>query len=173
MFNSKNTLPLGLIFLAIFSRLVPHPPNFTPFLAIAIFSGFQIKPKGVSILIPFIALFLSDLFLGFYSSMWSVYISIGLITYLSIFFNKNKTILTLGVTTLLGSFLFFMITNFSVWLQTTAYPKNWQGLSQCYMMAIPFFRNSVLGDVFYTSTIFLVYEIILKHLPKEQSYSHY
>ena len=162
MINSQNTLSLGLVLLAIFSRLIPHPPNFTPFMAIAIFSGFQLQSKRISLLIPFIALFLSDLILGFYPSMWAVYLSIALISCLSVFLKRQKALTSIGLTTIFGSFLFFVLTNFAVWIQTTAYSKNWQGLSQCYMMALPFFRNSILGDVFYTTTLFLLYEVVQK-----------
>ena len=159
MLKSQNFIVVGLVVLAVFSRLLPHPPNFTPVMAIALFSGFHFQSKSIGLLAPLAALFISDLILGFYSVMWAVYLGFAVMILISSYLKKNKTLTTVMLTTLFGSLFFFMLTNFAVWLQASIYSKDWSGLSQCYVMALPFFRNSLLGDLVYTSSLFLIYEV--------------
>lgn len=136
----------GLIFIAILTRLLPHPPNFAPITSIALFSGFHFSNKRIAILIPLVGMFLSDIFLGLHSLMPVIYLSFILISVMSFYI---KTLSFTNV--LLASTLFFIFSNLGVWY--FYYPHNWGGLSTCFVLAIPFFVNAIAGDLFYTSVL--------------------
>ena len=137
---------IGLIFIAILTRLLPHPPNFAPITSIALFSGFHFSNKRIAILIPLVGMFLSDIFLGLHSLMPVIYLSFILISVMSFYI---KTLSFTNV--LLASTLFFVFSNLGVWY--FYYPHNWGGLSTCFVLAIPFFVNAIAGDLFYTSVL--------------------
>lgn len=131
------------VLLAVFVRLAPHPPNFTPITALALFGATTFSNRVLGTLLPLIALAISDLYLGFYSiSIW-VYSSFLAISLLGHYW---KTIKTKNI--LLSSLLFFIVTNFGVWL--TGYPKTIEGFVLCYTLAIPFFINAIAGDLFFS-----------------------
>lgn len=166
MAKKEKIIAIGLLMLAgIAYRLFPHPPNFAPVAAISLFSGFYFRRYFIAI--PLAAMFISDIFLGFYDwkLMAVVYSSFALIGLLGILMRKNKSILSLFSCSFVGSVLFFLLTNFAVWVFSSWYPHNWQGLVECYAMAIPFFKNTLLGDLFYASVIFGCYEVLAR--PKE------
>ncbi len=158
--NPKIIIFLILIALGVTLRLLPHPWNFTPIVAITLFSGVYLGKK-YAFSVPILAMLFSDIFLGFYEwkLMLSVYGSFALISLIGLIIKKRKS---MGIV-LLGSFsasiLFFLITNFSVWAFAPWYAKTFSGLVQCYIMAIPFFKNTLLGDLFYVTVFFGVYEI--------------
>jgi hypothetical protein len=155
----KILFPAGIVVLLAISRLLPHPPNFTPLMAMSIF-GAAYFPKKWGVILPLMALFFSDLFLGFYGpDMFFVYGSFILVTILAKYF-VNRGIVKLTTITLLGSILFFLITNFGVWLLWGFYPKNFNGLVTCYLAGIPFFRNTLLGDFVYTFSFFGIYNLL-------------
>lgn len=163
-----------LILFAAFSRLLPHPMNFTPVVAIALFSGVYFNKK-YALLIPIAAMLISDSIIGFYSGIQYVYgsfVLVGLIGYWSKNRIQNssagKKVVTLGAVSLISSVLFFIITNFGVWMSGIYYDKTFAGLIQCYTMAIPFFRNSVAGDLVYTAAIFAVYELVTRFAVKPE-----
>ncbi len=149
----------AVMFGAVIARLIPHIPNVAPVAALALFSGMKI-PNWKGFLIPFIAMLISDYFLGFHATMPFVYMSFFLIGGIGYLFRKNATILNIGLGSLMGSALFFLITNFGVWLSSSMYEKNMEGLLKSYIMGLPFFRNTVLGDIFYTTVFFLGYSSI-------------
>ncbi len=159
--NFKIIIFVILVSLGLTFRLLPHPWNFTPIAAIALFSGVYLGKK-YAILAPILAMFLSDIFLGSYE--WKlvllVYGSFCLIGLMGLVIRKHKSPATIFTGSLLGSILFFLITNFAVWQFTNWYPKTLSGLIQCYILALPFFRNSLLGDLFYNSIFFGAYETI-------------
>ena len=144
----------GLIAL---SRIIPHPPNFTPVLAMAVFMPYLTRDLYSSMLVPLSAMFVSDLYLGLHSSMFWVYTSILLGTTLSHYtMTMKKTYVHLGSNALLSATIFFVITNFAVWMSGTMYPPTLDGLILCYTMAIPFFGNTLAGTLFYVSLLGLV-----------------
>ena len=157
-----------LIALAALSRLVPHPMNFAPITAIALFGGVYFNGKFSPIL-PLAALLLSDLFLGFYEGMVWVYGSFLLVVVIGLLIRKHKTASVVFGATIVSSLLFFVITNFGVWLSGVFYTKDFTGLVECYTAAIPFYRNSVMGDLFYVTVMFGAYELAMKYFPKVQS----
>jgi hypothetical protein len=158
-----------LIFVGAFIRLLPHPPNFTPIGAIALFGGVYLS-KWLAISIPISAMIISDVFLVLlrktsFSSypfflMLSVYGSCILCVFFGLWLKKRKRWYFVFGTSFLCSVSFFLITNFGVWAFTNWYPKNIRGLIECYIMAISFFKNTLLGDFFYVSLFFGSYELI-------------
>lgn len=132
-----------LIGIAILSRLIPHPPNFTPITAIALFSTIHFKNKILTYLIPIIGLFISDLILGLSMVNLFVYLSFIAITFIGFKFQKIN-----NYSILLSSTTFFIVSNFGVWI--LGYPKTIEGLILCYYMAIPFFVYTIMGDLFYS-----------------------
>ena len=145
---------VGLIAL---SRVIPHPPNFTPVLAMAVFMPYLTRDLYSAMLVPLSAMFVSDLYLGLHSSMFWVYGSILLCTTLSQYtMSIMKTYVHLGSNALLSSTIFFVVTNFAVWMSGSMYPLTLEGLLLCYTMAIPFFGNTLAGTLFYVSLLGLV-----------------
>lgn len=169
MKQKYTILIITLIIVGFTLRLLPHPANFAPIMALAIFSGLYL-PKKFNVIIPIVAMFISDIFLGFYSLpiMFSVYGSFILATLLGTWLKKHKKIANVILATFIGSFLFFLTTNFSVWAFGTMYTHNFAGLMQSYFMALPFFRNSLLGDLFYVSIFVGVAELSIKYLKVEK-----
>ena len=139
---NKSVFVVSLIFFAILSRFLPHPPNFTPITAIALLSTKGFVNRWVAFLIPIVSLFISDLFLGLHSTIPFVYGSFILIALLGRYVKKINIL-----TVLLSSSIFFLVTNLGVWL--LHYPLSIEGLFQCYILALPFFLNTVIGDLVY------------------------
>ncbi|OGY22704.1 MAG: hypothetical protein A2126_03860 [Candidatus Woykebacteria bacterium GWB1_45_5] len=158
--------PLLIIFVAATLRLIPHPPNFAPIAAMALFGGSYLD-RSYALLIPIIALFLSDLIIGFYSPlvMISVYSSFILAGLIGLWLKKRKSPRTVVLAATASSVLFFLITNFAVWLGGW-YPRSLAGLMESYTLALPFFRNTILGDLFYTGVFFSGYELVLRFIKK-------
>lgn len=156
----KNSLPLVLIIAtAVLTRILPHPPNFAPITGIALFSGSYLS-GFTSFLLPLSIMLISDLFIGFHSTMIYVYGSFIVIILLGKYLRKNKSFIRLTGASFLSSVIFYLITNFGVWLNGGIYPKTLKGLEQSYVMAIPFFKNTLLGDFFYTLFIFYGFQFV-------------
>ena len=159
MKKTKQKVVLFIYFVGLIalSRIIPHPPNFTPVIAIAGFIPYLTRNLYSAMLVPLSAMFVSDLYLGFHSSMFWVYTSILLGTTLSHYtMSIKKTYVHLGFNALLSATIFFVITNFAVWMSGTMYPLTMDGLILCYTMAIPFFGNTLAGTLFYVSLLGLV-----------------
>jgi len=153
---NKNSFLVSIILFAIFSRFIPHPPNFTPITAIALLSSKGFTNRWTIFLIPIISLFISDLFLGLHDSIPFVYGAFILITLLGISAKK----ISIG-TVLMSSIIFFFISNFGVWFYN--YPLTLNGLISCYTLAIPFFRNNNLGDLVYSGIMIYPYYVLRKN----------
>lgn len=135
-------------------RLVPHLPNVTPIAALALFGGAQFADKRLAFGVPLAALFLSDLVLGLHAGMVSVYGSFALIVGLGLLIRRRRSAAWIASAALVGSLLFFAITNFTVWAAGTWYPHTTAGLAECYVAALPFFRNELLGDLGFNALLF-------------------
>jgi hypothetical protein len=153
LFSKKQLVIILFIVIAVIIRLLPHIPNVTPVTAVALFSGAYLSNKKYAFIIPLLMMFLSDLFLGFSGITLFVYAAFILVSYIGVS-TKKMTITTI----LLSSLSFFVITNFGVWLM--AYPKSIGGLIECYTLAIPFFRNSLIGDFFYAGILYYSFEFV-------------
>ena len=145
-------------------RLLPHPPNFAPIGALALFAGAHLDKKSRFIL-PISAMVISDIFLGFDATTPVVYISFILIIMMGLILKHKTNTGRLIMVSLLSSLLFFIVTNFGVWALSTMYAKNFSGLMQSYAMGIPFFRNTVLSDVLYSFIFFYGYRFINSVVP--------
>jgi hypothetical protein len=159
----RNIL-MGIFFIlaAALSRILPHPANVTPIAAMALAGGVYFN-KRIALVIPLATLFLSDLFIGFHSTILFVYGSFLLVGFIGLWLKSHKKPLPIFGAALLSSILFFVITNFGVWLTGSGwfYPKTWQGLVECYTLALPFFRNTLAGDLVYTAVLFGLFELSL------------
>jgi hypothetical protein len=168
--SRKNLLASGLLMIAVISRVIPHIPNFTPVESIALFSGVYIASRKLSFLLPVIGIYLADLILNntiyrsFYPEdsvfiwisgymLWTFIAMGGIIVLGQILKTRLKPLNIIGYS-LMGSLLFFIVSNFGVWLGSVVYPKTIAGLIECYTMALPFFRNSLLSNVIFTVVLF-------------------
>lgn len=156
---------VGLILVAAFSRLIPHPANFTAVAAMALFGGTYLSKKQ-SLMVPMAALLLSDLALGFHNTMIFVYVAFALIVILGWGLKDQKSVFKVGTFTLVSSSLFFVISNFGVWLMEGFYAPTWQGLVTCFVAAIPFFQNQLAGDLMFTAVMFGGFELAKRMLPQ-------
>ena len=153
----------------------PAMSGFSPFLAIALFSGFIVKERNMSFLLPLLALFISDAiihllyingqfdFAGFYSGQWKNYlllISVAIIGWML----KGKNYSTLLAGGITAPTVFFLASNFMVWQATTeaAYPKTFSGLMTCYEAGLPFYRNSLIATLVFLPVILLAYNYLTK-----------
>ena len=157
---------LSAITAAAVLRLVPHPPNFTPIGAMALFSGAYLGRRGLAFVAPLGALFLSDLVLGFYDGMTTVYFSVALIVVVGCLAISKVTPLRVAGAALASSLSFFIITNFSMWLFSAIYPHTAAGFAACYVAAIPFFQNTVAGDLFYATLLFGGFAVVERLMPQ-------
>ncbi|HRG38777.1 MAG TPA: hypothetical protein PK289_09615 [Bacteroidia bacterium] len=158
------------ILIAAMSRLFPHIPNFTPIAAMALFGGAHFKDKVSAVLIPLIAMFISDCFIqlttgtGFHITMFPVYFSITLITFIGMYVKRNMNVQSVMIGSLVSSVLFFMITNFAVWIAYN-YDQGFNGLVSTYIMGIPFFAHTIAGDLFFNGILFGSFYFAQKRIP--------
>ena len=150
----RFTLLAGMILVAAASRLIPHPPNFIPLAALALFGGASFASKRAAFFVPLAGLFLSDLVLGLYTITPVVYCSFALITCLGFWLRRRQNIWRIAGATVAGAALFFVLTNFGVWLIGGLYRRAWAGLVDCFVAAIPFFRNTLISDLLYSALLF-------------------
>ena len=147
--NKKNLQSFFFIFFFLtVSRLIPHEPNFTPVLSISILGFLFSTNLWFKVLMVLGSMFFSDLIIGTHNFIIYVYFSLMLLIIIS---NSKNYIYMM----FLGPLIFFIITNFGVWLHSSYYTKNIDGLTQCFYMAIPFFKNTILSTFFYCILILL------------------
>jgi hypothetical protein len=159
----KEIFPISLIVILAFARLIPHPPNFTPIIAVAIISGCFFKNINLSLLTLLVAMLISDLFIGFYENVIFVYASLLLITFIFHKISNKINFKNLFIYGFAGSLIFFIISNFGVWALGSpgaygiAYEKSLNGLIQCYVLAIPFFGNTFLSTIIFSYPAIFIY----------------
>lgn len=164
---NQKTLTYLLIILAVATRFLPHPGNFTAVGAVALFSGLYLSKKE-AIFLPMAAMFISDIFIGFYSSliMTSVYVGFVLMVLIGQYLKNKIDVKNIAAGTFVGSLIFFLLTNTAVWLFGTMYAHDLSGLLQSYYMALPFWRNEILGDAFYVTVLVGGFEMIKNLAPQ-------
>jgi hypothetical protein len=150
----RTLLALALIVLAAALRIAPHPWNFTPVGAMALFSGTVLKDRRLAFFFPLLALFLGDIFIGFHKLMFVVYASFLVNVAIGLWLRDRRTITRITLATLLGVVQFFIVTNFAVWALGSFYPRTVAGLVACYAAGVPFFWNTLAGDAFYATLLF-------------------
>jgi hypothetical protein len=154
MLKPRHEVLIGMILAAALSRLIPHPFNFAPLGALALFGGAQFADRRAAFLVPLAALLLSDCFLGFYWGMQWVYGSFVLIVCIGRLLRSRHSPWRIAGASLSASVSFFATTNFAVWPGSTLYPQTLAGLMDCYAAGLPFFWNTLLGDGFYSLVLF-------------------
>lgn len=137
---------LGLIVLAVTSRLITHQWNFTAVGAVSLISGLIISRRLLAASVPLVSLIVSDYFIGFHSTMGSVYVAYIAMVFMTILM-KPETMKTFVMTALLGSFAFFIISNLGVYFEGLLYPMTFSGLVDCFTMALPFYKWDLLSTV--------------------------
>ena len=133
-----------------FSRLIPHPPNFTPILATAIIAPLLIKDRLLGMAIPILAMFIGDVIIGFHPFQFVTYFTILTIALVS---PMRKNYAMLGIMAVGASVWFFITTNFAVWFILDYYPKTFNGLVTSYTLAIPFFKNTLISTCLFTGLL--------------------
>jgi hypothetical protein len=164
----------GMILLAAISRVLPHPPNFAPITAMALFGGAYFNDKRLAFLVPLGAMLISDSIIGFHSTQPIIYACFALITLIGFRLQNNKSIGKITLATLAGSTLFFIVTNFAVWIMSDFYPHTASGLMMCYAAGIPFYDSSLLsspalntflGDLTFSAVFFGAFALAEKKIP--------
>lgn len=146
-------LAVALIFFTLAaSRFIPHPPNFTSLISLSFYVPVLFGTRYIPVVL--LSFILTDIFLGFHDTIFFTWGSIFLISFISNFFKAELTRRLIG--NLFGSTLFFLITNFGVWL-TGLYEFNFNGLITCYILALPFFGNTIVSTLFFASIIETIY----------------
>lgn len=165
---SPLAIALGLIVIGLGLRVARHfglielPPNVSPVGALAMFSGVFL-PRRYAFVVPLGLMLASDLFIGFYELpvMVTVYVCFALSNVLGLWLRRRLTVVRVAAASLAGSVVFFLVTNAAVWIFQTMYPHTLAGLGQAYWAGIPFFRNTVVGDLGYTALFFGLYQLIV------------
>jgi len=164
----KEIFPIGLVLISILSRLIPHPPNFTPVVAVAIMSGYLFKNIYISFITLLISMLIADVFIGFYENIFFVYLSLLILVYIFYKISKKINLKNLFLFSFAGSILFFIITNFGVWLlespgiDNLPYDRSIEGLIKCYILALPFIKNTFLSTIIFAYGAFLANNFLNK-----------
>ena len=146
------------LLIGIASRFIIHIPNFTPVVALALFSGAYL-PKRTAVLFPLSLMIISDLVIGLHETILFTWGSVALISILGFWTRHHRNPITILSSSLFSAVLFFLITNFGTWLMSNLYPLTLDGLKECFILAVPFFRATLLSTVIYTFAIFGLYEL--------------
>lgn len=169
--QSRLLLMLVLVASAAVMRLVPHPPNFTPVAALALFAGAHFERRLLAFAAPLAAMLLSDFALqlmtgyGWHSTMWAVYLSFAATVAVGFALQSRRRPGPVAAAALGSSVLFFVVTNFAVWAEGLLYPLTAAGLATCYVEAIPFFSWTLAGDLFYVAVMFGLFAFASRRLP--------
>lgn len=169
--SSHDALPrlvfvfLALLALAVFSRVLPHPPNFTALDAIAIYAGVRLLDTRAAFALPLLAMLISDAIIGAHSLMWLVYVCM-MFTVLLGRLARQRGALATGLAGVLGATVFFLATNFAVWLGSPFYSQDMAGLSACFAAALPFYQWSLAGLACYGLLLWTLDELLRRTVPQ-------
>jgi hypothetical protein len=158
-------------------RLVPHPSNFSPITAMALFAGAYFSgffagawggrlSKVFALLFPLAALFLSDLILGFHDQMIPVYFAFAVVTLFGLTLQSRVTAVRVGLASVAGALIFFVITNFAIWAKSGMYEHTGAGFVKCFTLALPFLQKSLVGDLFFSAVLFGAWAFLVRLAPK-------
>jgi hypothetical protein len=165
--NQEIILALGLIIIGVAARFLPHLPNFVPITAIALFSGRYFSRK-FALIIPIGIMLISDLILGFSLITFFVYAGFLVAVLIGYLWREQHSWRTIFGSSIASAVIFYLLTNFGVYITGNWYPHTFQGLIDCYLMAIPFFRLSLFGDLFYVTIFFGVYQSLTYYLENKR-----
>lgn len=176
LFSAGPLALIGMIAVVALTRLIPHPPNFSPVEAMALFGGAYLAKRSWAVLVPLIALFISDLALGLMiggeyfqyfvsAGFLLVYLTIAVLSVFGFGLRGKVSVARVAGYGIVGSVLFFLVTNFGVWFGSVYYPQTASGLMAAYAAGIPFLQNGILGTLFYSAVLFGSYEILKQRIP--------
>jgi hypothetical protein len=157
----------SLIMLAAVLRVLPHPWNFTPIGAMALFSGSLFRNRWPAFLLPLVSLFAGDIFVGFHKLMLFVYASFAASVAIGRCVGENRSVARIGGAVLAGASQFFVVTNFAMWATGGFYPRTSAGLLACYAAGLPYFWNTFAGDALYAGLLFGAYALA------ERTFAHF
>lgn len=172
--NKRVLLITLIVLVAAISRLIPHPLNFAPLGAMALFGAAYFGSRGLGLLITLCSWLASDLLLNnlvypsgegfvfFTEGAFYIYGSITLIYLLGTQVLKKVTATRMLIGSLSASLIFFLVSNFGVWMMGQYYPMNFTGLAECYVAALPFLKNTIAGDFFYSALLFFLFERFMR-----------
>jgi len=164
--HPRVALVTGIVLAAAALRIAPHPLNFAPIGALALFGGAYFSSKRAAMVVPLLSLVVGDLFVGFHKLIPYVYASFLLSVAIGFWLRRKKSASRIGGATLAGAIQFFLITNFAMWATSTGnYPKTWSGLAECYIAGVPLFWNTLAGDAFYVALLFGAMALAEKRFP--------
>jgi hypothetical protein len=159
--NKRLMVLASIVLAAAMTRLAPHPPNVTPIAAMALFGGAFLPNRRMAFALPLVAMLLSDVVLGatlygkaLFVSQPVVYACLLATAAMGKLIRDRRSAINVGAVTLASSLMFYAVTNLAVWASGSLYPATWNGLGTCYTAAIPFFRNSLIGDMLFTGLLF-------------------
>jgi len=158
-------LALALVVVGVICRVVPHPWNFAPIGAIALFGGARFERRAFGVAVPLLTMLIGDAFIGFHSLMPVIYATYALIAVIGMLLRDRESIPAVGGCALLSSTIFFITTNFGVWALGTTYAKTAAGLVACYIAAIPFFGNTIASDLLFTAIFFGAFAVAERKIP--------
>jgi len=160
MMDIQKRLWIGMVILGASARLISHPWNFTPMMAIGLFAGYHARKVSAGVLMTLLALALSDAVMGFYPGFWYIYAASLIPVLLGWLIRNRRGAGAVAVVALASSLSFFLITNFMFWAFSQWYPHTASGLTACFVAGIPFYRNQLIGDALYTFALFGGYRIL-------------
>jgi len=164
--SKENMEELLIILVGVLTRLMPHPANITAVGGLALFSGAKFDVKK-SIILTLTTMLISDAFIGFHSLLWATYGGMLCAVLIGKWIGSSPCISRLAGGVLSSAIIFFVITNFAVWAATPLYPRTINGLINCYIMALPFFRNSITGDFISAVMFFYAFEFIFAKVQRK------
>ncbi len=165
-FTPRFWLASALVIFGVILRVAPHPWNFAPIGAIALFGGARFERRSFAILVPLLTMFLGDWIIGFHSLMPVIYATYALIAVVGMLLrDRSASVAAVGGCAVLSASIFFVVTNFAVWAMGTTYPKSAAGLAACYVAGIPFFGNTLASDVLFTAIFFVIFAVAERRFP--------
>jgi hypothetical protein len=165
-FTPRFWLALSLVIVGVVLRVVPHPWNFAPIGAIALFGGARFERRSFAIFFPLATMFIGDSIIGFHSMMPVIYATYALIAVIGMLLrDRPASIPAVGGCAVLSATIFYLLTNFAVWATGTTYAKTMAGLIACYIAAIPFFGNTLASDLIFTALFFGIFALSERTIP--------
>jgi hypothetical protein len=153
--HPRAALITGIVLAAAALRMIPHPMNFAPIGAVALFGGAYFSSKRAAVAVPLLSLVAGDIFTGFHRLIPYVYASFLVSVAIGFMLCRKKSAWRIGGATVAGAIQFFLITNFALWASSIGnYPNNVGGLAECYIAGLPLFWNTLAGDAFYVVLLF-------------------
>ena len=171
MHTFRAVVVVVLIVLAAVLRVLPHPWNFTPIGAMALFSGSLFENRWAAFLLPLASLLAGDIFVGFHKLMLVVYASFAVSVAIGRWLGENRSLARIFGAVFLGALQFFLVTNFAQWAMGGFYPRTSAGLFACYTAGVPYFWNTLGADVLYAGLLFGGYALAEKLLPADRALS--